>query len=90
MRLELRFETPTGLPPQPESREMHESREDPALVDADASETTADGARQAPVRRRAQAAFDANDPRTWGRVARNAPCPCGSGKKYKQCHGALA
>ncbi|MGD1934995.1 MAG: SEC-C metal-binding domain-containing protein, partial [Candidatus Phaeomarinobacter sp.] len=27
---------------------------------------------------------------TWGKVARNAPCPCGSGKKYKHCHGAVA
>ncbi len=34
--------------------------------------------------------YDANDPRTWGRVGRNAACPCGSGKKYKHCHGALA
>ena len=31
-----------------------------------------------------------NDPSRWGKVARNAPCPCGSGKRYKQCHGALA
>ena len=23
-----------------------------------------------------------------GKVGRNAPCPCGSGKKYKKCHGA--
>ena len=30
-----------------------------------------------------------NDPSTWGHVPRNAPCPCGSGKKYKHCHGAL-
>ena len=30
----------------------------------------------------------ADDPSTWGKVARNEPCPCGSGKKYKQCHGA--
>ena len=30
------------------------------------------------------------DPSTWGRVRRNAPCPCGSGRKYKQCHGRLA
>ncbi|MCF3642197.1 preprotein translocase subunit SecA [Rhizobium sp. TRM95111] len=29
------------------------------------------------------------DPATWGRVARNEPCPCGSGKKYKHCHGAF-
>ncbi len=32
---------------------------------------------------------DAGDPSTWGKVARNEPCPCGSGKKYKHCHGAL-
>jgi preprotein translocase subunit SecA len=25
----------------------------------------------------------------WGKVGRNAPCPCGSGKKYKHCHGRL-
>jgi preprotein translocase subunit SecA len=24
------------------------------------------------------------------KVGRNEPCPCGSGKKYKHCHGALA
>ena len=35
------------------------------------------------------AEFDQNDPATWGRTGRNAPCPCGSGKKYKQCHGNL-
>ncbi len=32
------------------------------------------------------------DPRnisSWGKVSRNEVCPCGSGKKYKQCHGAL-
>ena len=30
------------------------------------------------------------DPASWGRVSRNAPCPCGSGKKYKQCHGRIS
>jgi preprotein translocase subunit SecA len=34
--------------------------------------------------------LDKDDPSTWGRVSRNAPCPCGSGKKYKHCHGAFA
>ncbi len=33
---------------------------------------------------------DPRDPKSWGKVPRNAPCPCGSGKKYKQCHGRLA
>ncbi len=32
---------------------------------------------------------DPNQPSTWGYVGRNEPCPCGSGKKYKHCHGAL-
>ena len=32
-----------------------------------------------------------SDPAEWeGKVSRNAPCPCGSGRKYKHCHGALA
>ena len=33
---------------------------------------------------------DPNDPSTWGKVGRNEPCPCGSGKKYKHCHGTFA
>jgi preprotein translocase subunit SecA len=28
-----------------------------------------------------------NDPTSWGKVGRNESCPCGSGKKYKHCHG---
>jgi len=31
--------------------------------------------------------LDPKDETTWGKVPRNAKCPCGSGKKYKQCHG---
>jgi preprotein translocase subunit SecA len=30
------------------------------------------------------------DPQSWGKVGRNEPCPCGSGKKYKHCHGRYA
>ena len=33
--------------------------------------------------------IDPDDPSTWGKVPRNAPCPCGSGRKYKHCHGKL-
>ncbi|MBO6919397.1 MAG: preprotein translocase subunit SecA [Rhizobiaceae bacterium] len=32
---------------------------------------------------------DPDDPSTWGKVGRNEACPCGSGKKYKHCHGAF-
>jgi preprotein translocase subunit SecA len=37
--------------------------------------------------RKTSGAADPKDPATWGKVARNSPCPCGSGKKYKHCHG---
>jgi preprotein translocase subunit SecA len=33
------------------------------------------------------AGFDENDPSTWGNPGRNDPCPCGSGEKFKHCHG---
>ena len=34
-------------------------------------------------------AVDPRDPGTWGKVGRNESCPCGSGKKFKHCHGAF-
>jgi preprotein translocase subunit SecA len=33
--------------------------------------------------------FVENDPSTWGNPGRNDTCPCGSGKKFKHCHGRL-
>ena len=38
----------------------------------------------------AASSADPKNPATWGKVSRNDPCPCGSGKKYKHCHGAFA
>jgi len=47
-----------------------------------------DTARRTPLQtRKGSDAVDPNNPATWGKVARNAACPCGSGKKYKHCHG---
>ncbi len=40
--------------------------------------------------RRAPSERDPDNPATWGKVGRNEACPCGSGKKYKHCHGRLA
>ena len=48
--------------------------------------------RRAPMQiRKSGAASQINpkDPATWGRVSRNQLCPCGTGKKYKHCHGKL-
>ncbi|MDD3371334.1 MAG: preprotein translocase subunit SecA [Alphaproteobacteria bacterium] len=44
------------------------------------------GRRQAAVPLQMQE-FDPQNPETWVSTPRNAPCPCGSGKKYKHCHG---
>ena len=41
------------------------------------------------ISRKKAVKMDPEDPSTWGRMARNALCPCGSGKKYKHCHGRL-
>jgi len=77
--------------------QMHEIHEDPTLAAA-MSEDPAfdpadpDGGGVATLHRPRQAAKqarDPNDPATWGKVARNAVCPCGSGKKYKHCHGRV-
>ena len=37
----------------------------------------------------AREGFDENDPKTWGNPGRNDSCPCGSGKKFKHCHGRI-
>jgi preprotein translocase subunit SecA len=56
-----------------------------ALADGD------DGEEEGPAAGgHAAAGVDPADPGTWGKVPRNAPCPCGSGRKFKQCHGRLA
>ncbi|MGP2494135.1 preprotein translocase subunit SecA [Mesorhizobium sp. PUT5] len=47
--------------------------------------TLLDDTRTVPAEQR-----DPKNPSTWGKVGRNEPCPCGSGKKYKHCHGAFA
>jgi preprotein translocase subunit SecA len=65
---------------------------------AEAALSSGTALREAPARQRAEpvkvrgknGAVDPNDESTWGRVSRNALCPCGSGKKYKHCHGKHA
>ncbi|WP_298720162.1 preprotein translocase subunit SecA [uncultured Ferrovibrio sp.] len=85
-RVEVRAEEPPqdlfARPSQP--MEMHESRgEDIDGDDGDAARALP--ARPVTVARGNQ--VDPDDPATWKSTPRNAPCPCGSGKKYKYCHG---
>ncbi len=51
---------------------------------------SADAAAPASAPAAALAGFDAADPASWGNPGRNDPCPCGSGEKFKHCHGRLA
>jgi len=70
--------------------EMAETHEDPALALAGGGSADPEDGELAiaPVQTRSAAAIvDPNDSATWGKVSRNASCPCGSGKKYKHCHG---
>lgn len=70
-------------------QEMVETRTDPAMQAGDSSPDPAPE-NATVTNRQAQGDLDPDDPNTWGRVPRNAPCPCGSGKKYKHCHGKAA
>ena len=86
--LEVQLDAPASdLMPRSEEeddwRQVHDEPE-PAFAGNGAA---AQSARPA---RRASGPPDPADPSSWGKVARNAPCPCGSGKKYKHCHGRLA
>jgi preprotein translocase subunit SecA len=70
---------------------MDEVNEELAMVDA-AIAARGRGSqmpeKRAPLQtRKAADAVNPNEPATWGKVSRNALCPCGSGKKYKHCHG---
>jgi preprotein translocase subunit SecA len=64
-------------------RQMHAEH-----INPDTGENEIDGAvGGVTLRTRIDGPADPNRPETWGKTPRNAPCPCGSGKKYKHCHG---
>ena len=65
-------------------QESHPAPESPAELYESGVETMQTRVTAGPLR---AAAVDADDPATWGGTSRNAPCPCGSGKKFKHCHG---
>ena len=62
------------------------------FVDSSGNEVVVPGleAKKLPVAGLQYTAADESGVRTTGEVSRNAPCPCGSGKKYKRCHGGAA
>jgi len=85
--VELRFEQPAAPPPlkEPAFGEMRAEHINP-LTGENELEAPAGGGMPP---RRGSREVDSSDPGTWSRTPRNALCPCGSGKKYKHCHGQL-
>jgi preprotein translocase subunit SecA len=97
MRIEVRFQAPEPAPPS-----MQLLHPDPLTGEAEASfaavndrmaagefSTTALAALSSATAAAEAGERDPADRATWGKVGRNEPCPCGSGKKFKHCHGAL-
>ena len=71
-------------------QKMEESRVDPAASPIAGEKAGRHSRSITPINHKPTGPFDPNDPNTWGKVKRNAACPCGSGKKFKHCHGSLA
>ncbi|MBR0679978.1 preprotein translocase subunit SecA [Roseomonas eburnea] len=94
LRIELRPEAP---PPSPDGIGFLDMRHpDPAMAAAELEMAgNGTGYEAVPMAigtaapRPIAQGVDPNDPSTWHRTPRNAPCPCGSGKKFKACHGRV-
>ncbi|MDE2630090.1 MAG: preprotein translocase subunit SecA [Alphaproteobacteria bacterium] len=83
MQIQVNVEAPPELVER-SPLELRASHIDP-LTGENEAQPAAGGA----VQRARDLPVDPNNPQTWGKVQRNAPCPCGSGRKFKHCHGAL-
>ena len=93
-RVEVQPERPPEPVFQPAAMFEHHPEPEPMLAGAGGPDMALEmAAPPAPVQVYAQPmrseAVDPNDSATWRNTPRNAPCPCGSGKKYKHCHGRL-
>ena len=80
--IRIRIEDPVDLMRAPRPK-MQESRHDPAMGDALALPQETVRTHVRPDQRQA------SNPASWGKVSRNEACPCGSGKKFKHCHGMI-
>jgi preprotein translocase subunit SecA len=85
MTVQFQFEPP----PMPVERELVEVHVDPTTGENERSPLSFAGDLGAMPQSRRASAPAASLPDGWQRTGRNAPCPCGSGKKFKHCHGAL-
>jgi preprotein translocase subunit SecA len=88
MRVELVQEQPPEAEPelpQMVARHLDATTGEDDFADGDVMTLARETQRVVPAEKR-----DPKNPASWGKVGRNEPCPCGSGKKYKHCHGAFA
>jgi len=89
MHIQVSSEPPPQLV-EPRLQDLRVSHLDPLTgEDEMAGEAPPSAQQQRQVQYARDVAVDPNDPKTWGKVQRNAMCPCGSGRKFKHCHGAL-
>ncbi len=91
---QFQFQQPTDLPELPDFLTTHfdpfSGEDDTRDFDAASLGLVTTRLAPAPLALAASAEGLSADPAAWeGQVSRNAPCPCGSGKKYKHCHGML-
>ncbi|MGE0408527.1 MAG: preprotein translocase subunit SecA [Amphiplicatus sp.] len=92
MLMHVQVRAPEEAVPEKRPQRMVESHADPLTGENEMALAEARGASAGAgtMYARARAAtVDPQNPETWGRVARNAPCPCGSGQKFKACHGRI-
>jgi preprotein translocase subunit SecA len=87
MTLRIQTDAPPAPPPP---RPMTAIHQDPQTGENDAAPLPEKPPHASRASRVDAESRMADDPASWGRVGRNEPCPCGSGKKFKQCHGAIA
>ena len=89
MRVEIVQQPPAEEPPQ-KLPYMEAHKVDPMTGEDELAPALAPALVGAGNGNGAQAARNPKDPTTWGKIGRNELCPCGSGKKYKHCHGKFA
>ena len=92
MRVQLQFQQPAGLPDETALPPMELHHIDASTGQDEAgSLNVAAGTMnlETAAKPKAAAKIDPKKPETWGKVSRNDDCPCGSGKKFKHCHGAF-
>jgi preprotein translocase subunit SecA len=86
MTVEFRFSEPE---PQPAPRQLVEVHVDPDTGENERAPLSLAGDIGALTLNQRSAAPASSLPQGWERTGRNAACPCGSGKKFKHCHGVL-